>query len=146
MHTAFQHDLYRLKLETARSYVNSLSKRMLPLSSTAMGSLKITAQVQGLGPLFKLTVTVHNTSPSEPANNLMLVFRWEEGLYSVQKPILKLPLLVPLMSYDFENMIECLDTNGRTAPIKVIVHKEGTLVPFLTASVDMPVSESLVIA
>ena len=31
----------------------------------------------------------------------------------------KLPLLVPTLSYNFENAVECLDTDGRTEPIKV---------------------------
>jgi len=31
----------------------------------------------------------------------------------------KLPLLVPTLSYNFGNAVECLDTDGRTEPIKV---------------------------
>lgn len=47
MHTAFQHDLYRLRLETARAYVSSVSRSMLPVSTSLTDSLKISAQVSG---------------------------------------------------------------------------------------------------
>lgn len=46
MHTAFQHDLYRLRLETARAYVGSIARSLLPVSASLTDSLKISAQVK----------------------------------------------------------------------------------------------------
>ena len=48
-----------------------------------------TTQVQGIGPLFNLTVTVENTSQKQVALNLCLVFLWDESLYSLTKKIIQ---------------------------------------------------------
>lgn len=45
MHRAFQHDLYRLRLTTARSYVNALTSSQNPVSYGAIDPLKLSAQV-----------------------------------------------------------------------------------------------------
>lgn len=46
MHNIFQRDLFRLKLETARSYAKAVTSSMLPITSAQQDeSLKITAQV-----------------------------------------------------------------------------------------------------
>jgi len=45
MHNTFQRDLYRLRLETARSYVKAVTASLTPVTSTQDGSLKISAQV-----------------------------------------------------------------------------------------------------
>ena len=45
MHNTFQRDLYRLRLETARSYVKAVTASLTPVTSTQDSSLKISAQV-----------------------------------------------------------------------------------------------------
>ena len=45
MHRQFQHDLYRLRLETARNYVKSLQHSMNPISTNPAEPLKLSAQV-----------------------------------------------------------------------------------------------------
>ncbi len=46
IHSVFQQDLLRLRLETARSYAKAISASMIPItSSDQKESLKITAQV-----------------------------------------------------------------------------------------------------
>ena len=52
MHRQFQHDLYRLRLETARSYVKALENSMNPISTNPQEPLKLSAQVQ-LDPAYK---------------------------------------------------------------------------------------------
>ncbi len=45
MHRQFQHDLYRLRLNTARNYVTALEHSMTPISSNPTEPLKLAAQV-----------------------------------------------------------------------------------------------------
>ena len=45
--------------------------------------------MQGIGPLFNLTVTVENASQKQTALNLCLVFQWDESLYSLSKKIIQ---------------------------------------------------------
>ena len=49
----------------------------------------IILQVQGIGPIFKLTVTIQNTSLSSPAINLYLAFKCDGNLYDIDKNIIK---------------------------------------------------------
>ena len=44
MHRQFQHDLYRLRLETARNYVKALQTSMNPISTNPQEPLKLSAQ------------------------------------------------------------------------------------------------------
>ena len=47
MHRQFQHDLYRLRLETARNYVQALENSLNPISTDPQEPLKLAAQVSG---------------------------------------------------------------------------------------------------
>ncbi len=145
MHNTFQRDLYRLRLETSRAYVKAVTSSLAPISSSEDSSLRVTAAVQGLGPIFRLTVSVQNTSPSIPATNHFLTFKSDPSLYRISKTFIPLPLLVPSLSYDFETVVECLDDLGRTEPVSVYVLRKGNPVPLITASINMPVSESVIV-
>lgn len=45
MHRTFQHDLYRLRLESARSYVKALTTSLNPVSASLNDPLKLSATV-----------------------------------------------------------------------------------------------------
>ncbi len=47
MHRVFQHDLYLLRLNTARSYVASLVSSANPITSDSEEPIKLSAQVLG---------------------------------------------------------------------------------------------------
>ena len=89
MHNTFQRDLCRLKLETARSYVRAITFSLAPVITSHQASLKISAQVQGLGPIFHLTVNVQNTSPAMIVIDHYVAFKCNESLYRINKPIIQ---------------------------------------------------------
>eukprot|EP00002_Diphylleia_rotans_P010307 TRINITY_DN2075_c0_g1_i3.p1 TRINITY_DN2075_c0_g1~~TRINITY_DN2075_c0_g1_i3.p1 ORF type:complete len:559 (+),score=112.06 TRINITY_DN2075_c0_g1_i3:50-1726(+) len=62
MHRSFQRDLFKMRLSTARAFVKVLTETQGQTSSSASNNLKLTAQVQGLGPLFKIKLSLINTS------------------------------------------------------------------------------------
>lgn len=144
MHTAFQKDLYKLRLETAKAFAKSLKVSSAPI--TTIHSMNISAQVQGMGPLFRLTITVQNSSPSVPIIDHYIIFKCDYSLYRLNRPRIELPLLVPSLSYNFESMVECLDDKGRTGAIDVQVLRKGNPAPLITALVNMPVSEILIMS
>lgn len=84
---ACQKDLCRLRLETARAYASALTSHTTPLTSSRHASLRVAAQVQGLGPLFRLSVTVQNTAPSPSAalTGCYLAFKCDPSLYRLQR-------------------------------------------------------------
>jgi Bardet-Biedl syndrome 1 protein len=47
MHRVFQHDLYLLRLNTARSFIGALNTSSNPVSDDAQEPIKLSAQVNG---------------------------------------------------------------------------------------------------
>ena len=84
MHRVFQHDLYLLRLNTARSFVRALQTSSNPISSSSgddSESIKLSAQVLGLGPVFKLIIGLCNTSTSTPSRYLLISFYCDDKMY-----------------------------------------------------------------
>jgi Bardet-Biedl syndrome 1 protein len=61
MHRAFQRELYRVRLDTARAYVKLLTDQQGPVRNYAGSSLRLSARVQGLGPIFRMRLFIENT-------------------------------------------------------------------------------------
>ncbi|XP_032138626.1 Bardet-Biedl syndrome 1 protein isoform X3 [Sapajus apella] len=144
MHRAFQTDLYLLRLRAARTYLQALESSLSPVSATAREPLKLHAMVQGLGPTFKLTLHLQNTSTARPILGLLICFLYNEALYALPRAFFKVPLLVPGLSYPLETFVESLSNKGISDIIKVLVLREGQSAPLLSAHVNMPGSEGLV--
>ena len=89
MHNTFQRDLCRLKLETARAYAKVVTSSLAPVVISQEASLKISAEVQGLGPLFQLTISVQNTAPSAVLTNHYVTFKCDELLYRINKKLIQ---------------------------------------------------------
>lgn len=145
MHRTFQRDLYLLRLRTAREYLKALNSSMNPISSDPNEPLKLSAQVQGIGPTFRLTVNLQNTSLSQASTNLYITFDYDEKLYNFKKTYIPVPMLVPGLSYMFETFVECINDKGISDTVKVYVLKENRSVPIITGVISMPVSETLVV-
>uniref|UniRef100_A0A8C0R1I8 BBSome complex member BBS1 n=1 Tax=Canis lupus dingo TaxID=286419 RepID=A0A8C0R1I8_CANLU len=143
MHRTFQTDLYLLRLRAARAYVQALESSLNPVSVTAREPLKLHAVVQGLGPTFKLTLHLQNTSTARPILGLLVCFLYNEVLYALPRAFFKVPLLVPGLNYPLETFVESLSDKGISDIIKVLVLREGQSAPLLSAHINMPVSEGL---
>ncbi|XP_059961510.1 Bardet-Biedl syndrome 1 protein isoform X3 [Mesoplodon densirostris] len=146
MHRTFQADLYLLRLRAARAYAQALESSLSPVSATAREPLKLHAVVQGLGPTFKLTLHLQNTSTARPILGLLVCFLYNEGLYALPRAFFKVPLLVPGLNYPLETFVESLSDKGISDIIKVLVLREGQSAPLLSAHINMPVSEGLAAA
>uniref|UniRef100_A0A452H236 BBSome complex member BBS1 n=1 Tax=Gopherus agassizii TaxID=38772 RepID=A0A452H236_9SAUR len=146
MHRVFQTDLYRLRLMAARAYVKALESSLAPVTSTLQEPLKMNAVVQGIGPTFKLTLHIQNTSAGRPSINLLVSFLYDQSLYAMKRAFFKAPMLIPGLNYPIETFVECLSDKGISDVIKVFVLREGQSMPLLTAHINMPVSEGLAAA
>lgn len=145
MHQIFQKKLMKLQLEATRGYVKSLQSSLNPVSTSQAEPLRLSAKVQGIGPLFKLTVELQNTSSTTSLIKLLITFSYDENLYSLSRPLIQVPFLVPSLSYSFETLIQCHSDIGGTDSIKAYVLRETNSVPIITAAINMPVSESVVV-
>lgn len=95
MHRVFQHDLYQLRLNTARAYVSALETSANPVSSDPEEPIKLTAQVLGLGPMFRLIIGLTNTSANTPSRGLYITFYCDDKLYQVRLHQQNSPLSIP---------------------------------------------------
>ncbi|XP_003961258.2 BBSome complex member BBS1 [Takifugu rubripes] len=145
MHRAFQMDLSRLRLATAKAYLKALESSLTPMSSSLSEPLKMNAVVQGLGPSFKLTLNIQNTAACRPVMNLAISILYDETLYKMRTSYMRIPLLVPGLVYPIETFVECTSDRGISDIIKVFVLHEGKSSPLLTAHINMPISEGLML-
>ena len=143
MHRVFQRDLCKLRLTTAKAYVQMMEGGTGTTSHMASSSIRLTAQVHGLGPLFKVNLNLQNYS-SAPLYGLPVVLSFNPEVYKVPKPCFVIPSLVPSLLYDYDFVVECVDPNGAGDTIKICVCSPTSPMPILTASVEMPPTDILV--
>uniref|UniRef100_A0A7S0XEZ2 Bardet-Biedl syndrome 1 N-terminal domain-containing protein n=1 Tax=Chromulina nebulosa TaxID=96789 RepID=A0A7S0XEZ2_9STRA len=149
MHRAFHKDLCRLRLETARAYVKTLTEGYMGATPLGSADIRIQVQVLGLGPSFVLKITLQN-SGSQPLNQARMLFNFESELYmmghnSKSKQCIALPSLLPGVKHIQEASILNIDPQGRSGNVLIIIHHptSSSSLPMLSASVKMPVSELL---
>eukprot|EP01061_Rhynchopus_euleeides_P042261 TRINITY_DN73780_c0_g1_i1.p1 TRINITY_DN73780_c0_g1~~TRINITY_DN73780_c0_g1_i1.p1 ORF type:complete len:599 (+),score=209.43 TRINITY_DN73780_c0_g1_i1:256-2052(+) len=142
MHRVFQRDLCKLRLQTARAYVKILTDGQGPLSYTGGSSLRLTAHVQGLGPLFKIKLNIQNTG-LKPLTAIPIVFTYNKSIYQMAKPHMMVPVLVPSLVYQHEVTVRCIDEAAGSDVIRVYVCSSSSSVPIITALVNMPLTDFL---
>ncbi|KAJ9590443.1 hypothetical protein L9F63_016530 [Diploptera punctata] len=143
MHQTFQHDLFRLRLDTARACVTALQSCSNPFSTDSHEPLKMSAQVLGLGPTFKIHITLENMSASTPSKDLAITFHCDDKLYIIEKPYIQVPMLVPGLVYKFETVAECIAEVGISDQVRIFVIKLNQPQPVLAAIINMPISDML---
>lgn len=85
MYRIFQQDLIRLKLLTGKEFLKSVQAGLNPVAKTRNEAIRINAEVHGLGPRFKLTVKLQNTSSASltPIIDLFISFTYDENIYNL---------------------------------------------------------------
>ncbi|KAL3141002.1 Bardet-Biedl syndrome 1 protein, variant 2 [Trebouxia sp. C0010 RCD-2024] len=139
MHTTFQQELVKLRLATAKAYLQVLTDGQ-GATSASPGALSLNATVTGLGPAFKLTLELCN-SGSESILDAALVLRYDQQIYTAQLDQMLLPVLLPSLKYCFDFRIRCVDPTAGVGNIKVLLHSSKSPIPLLVAVVKMPLSE-----
>lgn len=112
------------------------------LSPSGGTNIRLTATVDGLGPYFKLRLTIQNSGAKELAN-VPLVCTYNTSKYRLPNGSLTVPLLLPGLPvyYDFD--IECVDPNTAPGMMRVLILNPGSVVPLVSSVLQMPVSELL---
>jgi Bardet-Biedl syndrome 1 protein len=118
MHRTFQRDLCKLRLSTARAYVNLLGAGHGPMSTMGGANVRLNANVVGMGPQFKIVVRVQNAGV-HALLDVPLTCASNPNLYKLPKPCFYLPILVPQQMYIVEIPITCIDENGGTDCVRV---------------------------
>mmetsp|Transcript_49134 Transcript_49134/g.130457 ORF Transcript_49134/g.130457 Transcript_49134/m.130457 type:complete len:569 (+) Transcript_49134:1-1707(+) len=141
MHRTFQRDLCKLRLSTARAYVNLLGAGHGPMASGGGYQVRLNAQVAGMGPEFKVVVRAQNAGV-HAVLDVALMCTTNQNLYRVPRPCFHLPILVPQQVYLVEVPVTCVNENGGTDCVRLFLCSRTSNVPVISAIVNMPMSEA----
>jgi hypothetical protein len=89
IHDAFQMDLLRLRLKTAKSCEAALSSSTSSNPISSSQPLRLAAQVRGLGPTFQLIVELENMAEKDAMIGLAIVLHYDTKIYQVGCPFVK---------------------------------------------------------
>ncbi|CAF4843961.1 unnamed protein product [Pieris macdunnoughi] len=158
MHVTFRHELNRLRLVAGKTLLEAYTKSDNALGLGALEPVRLAAEVQGLGPIFRMTLSIENTSKDRAVIGLSILFHTYATSYKVTNPYIKIPLLSPGSKLKFPTKVEEIFTNvnpdiffrtvtGQTegAMIKVLLLKEGKPNPVLSAVVQMPPTDPMMV-
>eukprot|EP00607_Mallomonas_marina_P007613 CAMPEP_0182419960 /NCGR_PEP_ID=MMETSP1167-20130531/4352_1 /TAXON_ID=2988 /ORGANISM="Mallomonas Sp, Strain CCMP3275" /LENGTH=517 /DNA_ID=CAMNT_0024595209 /DNA_START=56 /DNA_END=1609 /DNA_ORIENTATION=+ len=155
MHRAFQRDLCKLRLETARAYVKTLTDGQMGASPLGSPEVRLNVQVQGLGPRFALRISLQNAGTT-PIIQSSIVFSFDPEVYAMGnqqhdgKAVIRgagqqsflVPILLPGPKHILEAEVMCIDERGRAGQILLLlVGNRSSCLPMLSATVRMPTSE-----
>ncbi|KAF4738726.1 Bardet-Biedl syndrome 1 protein, partial [Perkinsus olseni] len=150
IHRAFQRDLCKLRLRTAREYVKilSASRRGQITRVQSSGSddkIDVKASVQGMGPLFRLSVSITARGGGRLLTDMLLLTIPTTQLYSVDTPQMRLPTLVPGIDYSFYIPLQFIGepASGITDSVRLLVidAAEHGSKPRSICVIHMPVSD-----
>lgn len=139
MHRVFQRDLCKLRLSTARSYVKVISDGQGPVANTG-GSARLMARIMGVGPVFKLVLSLKNTGRL-PLTNVPITIMYNKRFYYVQRPSLQISALLPGLAHESVVGVRCIDPNGASDEVRVFVCNPQSCVPMISAVITMPISD-----
>ncbi|XP_072944110.1 BBSome complex member BBS1 [Epargyreus clarus] len=160
MHETFQYDLNRLRLMAAKTLLEAHTKSDNSVGVGALEPIRLTAEVEGLGPVFRVTLILENTSANKAVIGLSILFHVHTSNYKVSKPYIKVTLLPPGGKLKFPTKIEeVFEDNvnpdiffrtvtgqaGERALVKILLLKEGRLNPVLAATVQMPPTDPMMV-
>jgi len=114
--------------------------------------VKLSAEVCGSGPAFRLYLTVQNLSTFKMASNLVVLLHADRRHYTIPQTLARLPSVLPgvPLRVDFE-VVAVLDPMDKLPPpsltpdnslIRVMLMKAGQAKPLIAAAVSMPQSEA----
>lgn len=141
MHREFQRELCKLKVTTARSYVKILTDGEGQISFAESNNLRVHANVQGLGPLFKIKFLIQNTS-NKTLMKIPVVFAYNQNIYKIKRARMVIPCLIPGLKYQFSIDVYNIDSTA-TDGIKLLVCRPTSPKPLITCLINMPMSEPM---
>lgn len=140
MHRHFQRDLCKLRLTTARAYVKIIKDGQGPVSFSTGAAMRLNAQVQGIGPSFRIKLNIQNAG-SKAVTDIMVAFHYDHQLYKFSKSVLVVPLVIPNVQYAYLADVQCISDTGAADSVYVFVCGKDSCIPLVSAVVNMPLSE-----
>ncbi|XP_063531310.1 Bardet-Biedl syndrome 1 protein homolog [Cydia strobilella] len=159
MHISFQQEMSRLRIAAAKTLLEAHQKSDNSVGVGALEPIRLAAEVEGLGPVFRVTLQVENTS-EKAVVGLSILFHVHTSNYKVSQPYIKVPLLAPNSKLRFPTKVEevfdselnpdiffrsVTGQGGERALVKILLLKEGRRGPVLAATVQMPPTDPMML-
>ncbi|GBP84353.1 Bardet-Biedl syndrome 1 protein [Eumeta japonica] len=106
MHESFQMDLQKLRLTAAKTLLEAHEKSENTFGVGVLEPLRLSAEIEGLGPVFRVVLIVENTSTEKAVMDLAILFHMPATNYRVSNPYIKVPLLAPGGKLKFPTKVE----------------------------------------
>ncbi|CAM9680067.1 unnamed protein product [Ascophyllum nodosum] len=141
IHRAYQKDLCSLRLTAARAYVKTITDGENGVSAVGgPASLRLHAQCQGLGPMFKIKLGLQNQG-DHTLTNLLVVFSYDQNIYRMERGQLIISALIPGVASRHEVGITSIDEGGAAGSVRILVLGPSEQTPLVSVVVTMPLSE-----
>ncbi|KAG4086548.1 hypothetical protein H8356DRAFT_1734355 [Neocallimastix lanati (nom. inval.)] len=145
IHSVFQRDLFRIKLIAARSYVRTFQNTLNPISVTPTSKIKMMLEVMGINVNFKIRLDIINIG-TNIAKDLYLVFDYDDVLFTIEKPMINIPIILPGINYTIDCLIkQNIDALEKETDnqIKVLLCEKGQILPLVTGMADVGMCQDL---
>ncbi|KAG5467559.1 hypothetical protein CUR178_01203 [Leishmania enriettii] len=146
----FQYDLSQLRLTTAKSYLDMISNGAAPSElgsvtqeneGAAESSLRLSAVVQGLGPVFKVKVQLQNVGEA-PLHTVRIVFCLSDNeVCRMPQQIFLMPVLLPSVPLSCAALVNVAEGGVKGNSILVVATGPRSLTPLASTLVDLPETE-----
>ncbi|KAG5491324.1 hypothetical protein JIQ42_01223 [Leishmania sp. Namibia] len=146
----FQYDLSQLRLTTAKAYLGMISNGAAPSElgnvtqeneGAAESSLRLSAVVQGLGPVFKVKVQLQNVGKA-PLHAVRVVFCLsDDDVYRMPQQIFLMPALLPSVPLSCAALVTVAGGGVKGNAILVVATGPRSLTPLASTLVDLPETE-----
>jgi Bardet-Biedl syndrome 1 protein len=123
-------------------HLQTITDGTTSLGPTSGSSLRLNATVTGLGPLFKIKLDIQNVGAT-PAYDVTVAYAFNPEVYRVPEAATLLPLLLPSVHYLVECSLLCIDEGGAADAVRVFVTRGRSVVPAISAVINMPVAQVL---
>ncbi|KAG5492840.1 hypothetical protein JKF63_01420 [Porcisia hertigi] len=148
----FQYDVSQLRLTTAKAYLEMIYNGAVPCElgsltqeneEAAESSLRLSAVVQGLGPVFKVKVQLQNVGEA-PMRAVRIVFCLpEDGVYRMQQQIFSIPTLLPSAPISRAAAVTIAEGEVKGDAILVAVTDANARRPLASTLVDLPEAQPI---
>lgn len=132
--------LVRARYNTLNTYVKMLKMGNAPQNYSSSSSIKLSASFQGIGPGFKLLITIDNAG-EKPQTNCDLIINYDEKVFSFEKKSIKLAIVLPNVPLTYAINFRNVSDSGKSGLLKVSIVKKNETVPLITNILKVPISE-----
>ena len=140
MYNSFQTDLTKLKFKTLDTYSKLIVKGYAPQNYSTVSSVKLNVSLQGLGPNFRLSITVDN-SGEEIINSVDLIVDYDKNIFEFPKESIQLGLIMPHIPTKHTLSFRNISDNGVSGILNIMILDKTSSSPLIVSNIKVPISE-----